>query len=312
VREVEVPEPRDGEVLLRVRAAGVNPVDWHVVRGEPSLLRVLNGIHRPRDGDVGIDAAGVVDAVGPGIDDFQPGDEVLGHGNGSFAEFTRAKATRLTSKPRTMTFEQAASLPVAGGTALHALVTHGHLEDGQRVLIIGAAGGVGSFAVQIAKALGGEVTGVCSTPNVDFVRTLGADHVVDYTSDDITTRPERYELVVRIAGDSSLSSLRRLLTPHGTLVLAGGGAGRDGSGGMRAALRELVRSRLLTRLTDQTVKIFLSTNNREHLETLVRFAERGELTPRVERTYPLEQAAAALTEIESGHARGKLVITVSG
>jgi NADPH:quinone reductase-like Zn-dependent oxidoreductase len=310
VREVDVPEPRRGEVLVRVRAAGVNPVDWHLVRGEPLLLRLMNGVRRPKEGDVGFDAAGVVEALGPGVDDLAPGDEVFGQGNGSFAELTRARATRLARKPETMTFTQAASLPIAGGTALHALVTHGRLRTGQRVLILGAGGGVGSFAVQIAKALGAEVTAVCSGEKAEFVRGLGADHVVDYAREDVTKRPERYDLVVQLAGDHSLSALRRLLTPRGRLTLAGSGAGRDGKGFVLAGLRTLVLSRLLTRFTRQTVKMFLSSTGREQLELLAGFVERGQIVPPVERTYRLETASSALAEIESGHARGKIVLTI--
>lgn len=311
VREVDAPTPGEGEVLVRVRAAGVNPLDWHLVRGEPFPIRMMNGIRRPKDGDVGLDCAGVVESVGEGASDFAPGDEVFGYGNGSFAELTRAKTTRLARKPERLTFEQAASLPVAGGTALHALVTHGRVEPGQRVLIIGAGGGVGSFAVQIAKALGAEVTGVCSGAKVDFVRALGADDVVDYTRESVTKRPERYELVVQLAGDYPLSALRRLLVPRGTLVLAGSGAGRDG-GGLFSALTGFVQARLLTRFTDHTIKTFLSRTAREHLETLAGFVERAQLTPRIEHAYPLEQAAVALTNIESGHAQGKFVISVLG
>lgn len=310
VREVEAPTPREGEVLVRVRAAGANPVEWHLVRGEPFLIRMMNGLRRPKDGDVGFDVAGVVEEIGPGVTDLRPGDEVFGHGNGSFAELTRAKSARLTRKPERLSFEQAASVPVAGGTAFHALVTHGRVEAGERVLIVGAGGGVGSFAVQLAKALGAEVTAVCSGAKADYVRTLGADHVVDYGREDVTKLPERYDVVIQLAGDHSLFALRRLLSPHGRLVLAGSGAGRDGTGFMLGALRAFVLSLLLTRFTDRTVKMFMSSTSREHLETLVEFVERGELTPSVEHAYPLEQAADALTEIESGHARGKLVVAV--
>lgn len=310
VREVEAPTPREGEVLVRVRAAGANPVEWHLVRGEPFLIRMMNGLRRPKDGDVGFDVAGVVEEIGPGVTDLRPGDEVFGHGNGSFAELTRAKSARLTRKPERLSFEQAASVPVAGGTAFHALVTHGRVEAGERVLIVGAGGGVGSFAVQLAKALGAEVTAVCSGAKADYVRTLGADHVVDYGREDVTKLPERYDVVIQLAGDHSLFALRRLLSPHGRLVLAGSGAGRDGTGFMLGALRAFVLSLLLTRFTDRTVKMFMSSTSREHLETLVEFVERGELTPSVEHAFPLEQAADALTEIESGHARGKLVVAV--
>jgi NADPH:quinone reductase-like Zn-dependent oxidoreductase len=309
VREVEAPTPGEGEVLVRVRAAGANPVEWHLVRGEPFLIGLMNGLRRPKDGDVGFDVAGVVEAIGPGVTDFALGDAVFGHGNGSFAELTRAKTSRLR-KPEVLTFEQAASVPVTGGTALHALVTHGRVEAGERVLIVGAGGGVGSFAVQLAKALGAEVTGVCGGEKADYVRSLGADHVVDYTREDVTTLPERYEVVIQFAGGDSLLALRRLLSPHGRLVLAGSGAGRDGTGFLMGALRGLLLSLLLTRFTNRGVKLFMSNTSRGHLETLVGFVERGELTPSVERAYPLEHAADALTEIESGHARGKLVLTV--
>ena len=310
VREVEAPTPREGEVLVRVRAAGANPVEWHLVRGEPFLIRLMNGLRRPKDGDVGFDVAGVVEEIGPGVTDFRPGDEVFGHGSGSFAELTRARSSRLARKPERLSFEQAASVSVAGGTAFHALVTHGKVEAGERVLIVGAGGGVGSFAVQLAKALGAEVTAVCSGEKTDYVRALGADRVVDYTREDVTALPERYDVVIQLAGDHSLFALRRLLSPHGRLVLAGSGTGRDGTGFVLGALRGFVLSLLFTRLTDRAVKMFVSSTSREHLETLVGFVERGELTPSVEHAYPLEQAADALTEIESGHARGKLVVAV--
>jgi NADPH:quinone reductase-like Zn-dependent oxidoreductase len=310
VREVEAPTPREGEVLVRVRAAGANPVEWHLVRGEPFLIRLMNGLRRPKDGDVGFDVAGVVEEIGPGVTDFRPGDEVFGHGSGSFAELTRARSSRLARRPERLSFEQAASVPVAGGTAFHALVTHGKVEAGERVLIVGAGGGVGSFAVQLAKALGAEVTAVCSGEKTDYVRALGADRVVDYTREDVTTLPERYDVVIQLAGDHSLFALRRLLSPHGRLVLAGSGAGRDGTGFVLGALRGFVLSRLFSRFTDRAVKMFVSSTSREHLEALVGFVERGELTPSVEHAYPLEQAADALTEIESGHARGKLVVAV--
>jgi NADPH:quinone reductase-like Zn-dependent oxidoreductase len=311
VREVEAPTPREGEVLVRVRAAGVNPVEWHLVRGEPFPIRMMSGLRCPKDGDVGFDVAGVVEAIGEGVTDLAPGDEVFGRGNGSFAELARAASSRLARKPEWLTFEQAASVPIAGETALNALITHGRVEAGERVLIVGAGGGVGSFAVQLAKALGAEVTGVCSGAKADFVRSLGADEVVDYTRADVTTLPAQYDLVVQLAGDHSLFALRRLLAPHGRLVLAGGGAGREEPGGTLSMLGSFVLSRLLTRFTDRPVKMFVSGTTREHLETLLGFMERGELTPTVEHAYPLEQAADALTEIESGHARGKLVVAVT-
>jgi NADPH:quinone reductase-like Zn-dependent oxidoreductase len=255
---------------------------------------------------VGGDAAGIVEAVGPGADGLAVGDEVFGVALGSFAELARAKAARLAPKPASLSFEQAAALPVAGCTALQALRDHGELASGQSVLIIGAAGGVGSLAVQIAKADGAVVTGVCSAANLDFVRSLGADRVVDYTREDITAQADRYDLVVQLAGAAPLKALRRLLAPGGTVVLAGSGTGREGGGGALGPLTRMARAKV----TRERVRTFIAKIRREDLVTLASLAASGGLTPPITQTFPLADAAAALTQIESGHTRGKLVIAI--
>jgi NADPH:quinone reductase-like Zn-dependent oxidoreductase len=307
VEEVEAPDPGEGEVLLRVHAASANPVEWHLVRGEPFLLRLIAGLRRPKDSKVGGDVAGVVEAVGAGVTGLAPGDAVFGTADGSFAELACAKIERLVRKPQAVTFEQAASIPVAGCTALQALRDHGRLQPDQHVLVIGAAGGVGSFAVQIAKAFGADVTGVCSTAHVDFVRALGADTVVDYTREEPS---DRYDLVLQVAGDASVARLRRLLTEQGTLVLVGIGTGRDGKGGLLGPLGRMLTARLVSRRHGRRVATFIAKIRAPDLEALAALAADGRIHPAVERTYPLEHAAAALTEIEGGHTRGKLVLAI--
>jgi NADPH:quinone reductase-like Zn-dependent oxidoreductase len=309
LEKVDAPEPGEGEVLLRVRAASANPVEWHLVRGEPFFVRLMTGLRGPKDSGVGGDAAGVVEAVGAAVTGLAPGDAVFGTADGSFAELACAKVGRLARTPQAMTFEQAASIPVAGCTALQALRDHGRLRPAQHVLVIGAAGGVGSFAVQIAKALGAEVTGVCSTTHLDFVRALGADAVVDYTREEPSGR---YDLVLQVAGDASVAQLRRLLTAQGTLVIVGVGTGRDGKAGVLGPLPRMLIARTASRKNGQRVAAFIAKIRTPDLEALASLAEDGQLRPAVERTYPLEQAAAALTEIESGHTRGKLVLTIPG
>jgi NADPH:quinone reductase-like Zn-dependent oxidoreductase len=305
LEDVDRPVPGDGEVVLRVRAASANPADWHLVRGEPFLIRLIAGLRRPRDPGVGGDVAGTVEAVGPGVDALAAGDEVFGVAIGSFAELARAKAERLAPKPAGLSFEQAAALPIAGCTALQALRDHGELKSGQQVLIVGAAGGVGSLAVQIAKAEGATVTGVCSTANRDFVRSLGAERVVDYTHEDVTAQPERYDLVVQLAGTTPLKALRGLVAPGGRIVVAGGGTGRDG-GGVLGPLTRMARAKV----TRERVRTFIAKIRRDDLATLAALVVSGAVTPPVTRTYELADAAEALTHIEAGHTRGKLVITV--
>jgi NADPH:quinone reductase-like Zn-dependent oxidoreductase len=307
LEEVEAPEPSEGEVLVRVCAASANPLDWHLVRGEPFLVRLIAGIRRPKDAKVGADVAGVVETVGAGVTEFAPGDAVFGTADGSFAELACARVERLARKPQATTFEEAASIPVAGCTALQALRDHGRLQPAQHVLVIGAAGGVGSFAVQIAKALDAHVTAVCSTAHLDFVRALGADTLVDYTKEEPSGR---YDLVVQIAGDDSVAQLRRLLTAQGTLVVVGGGTGRPRKAGVLGPLTRMLVARAVSRKNGRRVATFIAKVRTQDLEALAALAEDGQIRPAVERTYPLEQAAAALTEIESGHTSGKLVLAI--
>lgn len=307
IEEVDAPDPAEGEVLLRVHAASANPVEWHLVRGEPLLVRLIAGLRRPKNSKVGGDVAGVVEAVGAGVTGLAPGDAVFGTADGSFAELACANVERLARKPKTITFEEAASIPVAGCTALQALRDHGRLRPAQHVLVIGAAGGVGSFAVQIAKANGADVTGVCSTTHLDFVRTLGADTVVDYTREEISGR---YDLVVRVAGDASVPQLRRLLTAQGALVIVGSGTGRDGKSGALGPLTRMLIARIASRRHSRRVATFIAKVRTPDLEALARLAADGQMRPAVGRTYSLDQAAVALTEIESGHTRGKLVLAI--
>jgi NADPH:quinone reductase-like Zn-dependent oxidoreductase len=307
LEEVDAPEPGEGEVLVRVHAASANPVEWHLVRGEPFLVRLMAGLRRPKDAKVGGDAAGVIEAVGAGVTGLAPGDAVFGSADGSYAELACASAERLARKPEALTFEEAASIPVAGCTALQALRDHGRLQASQRVLVIGAAGGVGSFAVQIAKAFGADVTGVCSTAHVEFVRALGADRVVDYTRQE----PDgRYDVVLQLAGYASVRQLRRLVTEQGTIVVAGTGIGRDGKSSVLGPVTRMLIARVASRKNGPRVATFIAKIRTPDLEALATLAESGQLRPAVERTYPLEQVAAAVGEIESGHTGGKLVISI--
>jgi NADPH:quinone reductase-like Zn-dependent oxidoreductase len=311
LRELDRPTVDGHGVLVRVRAASVNPVDWHLMRGEPYLVRLTDGFRRPKRPVPGVDLAGHVEVVGENVKNFQPGDEVLGTRGGSFAEYVAVPEDNLVAKPAGLAFEQAAAIPVAGCTALEALRDRGRLQLGQRVLINGAAGGVGTFAVQLAKAFGGQVTGVCSTRNVEMVRSIGADHVVDYTVEDFTRSGQRYDLMLHVAGNRSLSDLRRAITPKGTLVLVGAGTGRqEGGGGLLGpgalALAALVESRFV----GQRLIPFLAKVRNDDLVALKELVEAGKVMPVVGRTYPLSEAPEAIRYLESGHARGKTVITV--
>jgi NADPH:quinone reductase-like Zn-dependent oxidoreductase len=302
LRTVETPPPGEGEVRVRVHAASVNPADWHLIRGEPLLVRLIAGLRAPKDPRVGGDFAGAVEAVGRGVSSFAVGEPVFGVARGSFGDVAVASADRIAAKPERLTFEQAACLPIAGCTALQALRDHAKVDAGDRVLVIGAAGGVGSLAVQIATARGAQVTGVCSTSNLDFVRSLGAD-VVDYTRDQPTGT---YDVIIQLAGDSSLRHLRTLLEPHGTLVIVGSGVGRDAKSGVFGPLVRIAKARLVSQRNGRRVRTFIAKIRRPDLDTLG-----GLVSPYVSRTYPLEQTAAALAEIESGHVRGKLAIVIN-
>ena len=302
--EVDKPALDDDGILVRVRAASVNPYDWHMMRGLPYLVRLDGGLRRPKRSVRGVDMAGEVEAVGKNVTRVRPGDEIFGWGRyGALAEYERPGEKSCVPKPTGLSFEQAAAIPTAGCTALQALRDKGQLQPGQSVLINGAAGGVGTFAVQIAKALGGEVTGVCSTRNVDLVRSLGADRVVDYTADDFT-RGGEYDLIVDLVGNRSLRHLRRALTPKGTIVFVGGGGGRL-LGPMALPLRGLA----LSRFVSQRLVLLLAALRREDLVVLTELIEAGKLVPVIDRTFQLSEAPEAIRYLEAGHARGKVVVT---
>jgi NADPH:quinone reductase-like Zn-dependent oxidoreductase len=304
--EIDKPALADDGVLVRVRAASVNPYDWHFMRGLPYLARPMLGLRKPKKSVPGADLAGQVEAVGKDVTQFRPGDEVFGAGwSGSLAEYACGGENDFAPKPAELTFEQAAAIPMAGCTALQSLRDWGQLQPGQKVLINGAAGGVGTFAVQIAKALGGEVTGVCSTKNIDFVRSLGADHVVDYTREDFARSGRLYDLIIDLVSNRSLPDLRRALAPEGALVLCGGGGGRL-LGPVPLILRALVRSRFVSqRMLTSTARI-----HKEDLVALTELIEAGKVTLVIDRTFSLSEAPEAIRYLETGHARGKVVVTV--
>jgi NADPH:quinone reductase-like Zn-dependent oxidoreductase len=307
LRDIDKPVVGDDEVLVRVHAAGVDQGVWHVMAGLPYPIRLAGyGLRAPKTPVAGADVAGVVEAIGNDVTAFKPGDEVFGIAKGAYAEYTRAPEDKLAAKPANLTFEQAAVVAVSGLPALQALRDHGKVRPGQRVLIIGASGGVGTYAVQLAKAFGAEVTGVCSTAKVDMVRSIGADHVIDYTHDDFAEGQQRYQLILDIGGNASLSRLRRALTPKGTLVIVGGETGGRWLGGTDRQLRAL----LLSRFVGQKLHTFVSRENREDMIVLKDLIEAGKITPVIDRTYPLSEAPEAIRYMREGKARGKVVITV--
>ncbi|ANZ41667.1 NADPH:quinone reductase [Lentzea guizhouensis] len=312
LRDVEPPAATGDEVLVRVRAASVNAYDWHMMRGDPYLARLTGiGFAGPRRKIRGRDFAGTVEAVGRDVRRFRPGDEVygdLGAADGAFAEYVCVSEDLVETKPATLTFEQAAAVPLAGLTALTALRDAGKLQPGQRVLVNGASGGVGTFAVQIAKSTGAEVTGVCSTRNVDLVASIGADHIVDYTAADFTRSGTRYDLVLDLVGNHSLTALRRALAPGGTIVLSGGGVFTGGS--LVGPMSLLVRARLQAPFVRDRLVVLTTAPDREVLAALRDLAESGAFTPVVDRVYPLAEVPAALRYVETEHARAKVVITV--
>jgi NADPH:quinone reductase-like Zn-dependent oxidoreductase len=305
LREVEKPAPKEGEVLVRVQAAAVHAGDTFGVRGSPFVVRSATGLRKPKYGP-GYDLAGEVEAVGGGVSQFAPGDAVFGAATGTCAEYVCVKQDKLAPKPAPLTSEEAAALPTSGLAALHGLRRAGEVKAGQQVLIIGASGGVGSFAVQIAKADGAEVTGVCSTPHVELVRSLGADHVIDYTQEDFTQGGPRYDLILDNVENRSLADCRRALKPNGTLVL-NSGSGAAGLGLMWRLLKPL----LLSPFSRQNLRRYLSLPKQEDLLVLKDLAEAGKLRPAIDRTYPLAETAAALSYLESRHAQGKVVIAVA-
>jgi len=306
---VEKPAVGDSDVLVKVQAASLNPLDWHYMRGTPYLMRLGAGFGRPKDPRLGVDFAGTVEAVGKSVTRFKPGDEVFGGRTGAVAEYVSVPQDRaLVPKPPNVTFEQAAAVAVAGVTALQGLRDKGHLKPGQKVLINGASGGVGTFAVQIAKAFGAEVTGVCSTRNVELVRSIGADHVVDYTKEDFTRGGQRYDLILDNVGNHPLSDYRRILTPKGTAVIVGGGGPNDGS--WIGPLVTPIKAVLYSPFVSQTFTMFLAELTQADLTALSDLMQAGKVTPVIDRRYPLSETPAAIRYLEAGHARGKVVITL--
>ena len=311
--EIEKPVPKDNEVLIKVRAASVNPLDWRFMKGEPRLLRLFSGLGKPKKlGRPGVDVAGEIEAVGSTVTQFTPGDKVFGSCDGAFAEYACAAASKLVMKPDDLTFEQAASLNIAGLTALQGLRDKGKIKPGSRVLINGAAGGVGTFAVQIAKSFGAHVTGVCSTRNVEMVRSIGADEVIDYTQHDFTTSDlnsnQRYDLILECVGNHSFSACKRVLSPDGRFV----GVGAPHEVSMMALLVPLIKDPLVSVFGSQKALMFIAKSSQADLTLLGKLIASGKLKPVMERRYPLNEAAAAVRHVEEGHARGKVVITVNG
>jgi NADPH:quinone reductase-like Zn-dependent oxidoreductase len=306
--EVDMPVPKDDEVLLRVHAAGVEPGVWHLMTGMPYLVRLLGyGLRRPKVRVRGRDVAGRVEAVGKDVTGFRPGDEVFGICEGSFAEYACARADKLVPKPANLTFEQAAVVPISALTALQGVRDRGQVRPGQRVLVIGAAGGVGSFAVQLAKAFGAEVTGVCSTTKADLVRSIGADQVIDYTREDFADGTRHWDLILDTAGNRPLSQLQRALTPKGTLVLVGGEGGGRWLGGFE---RQLFWAPMRSPFVGQKLRSLASKERKEDLQTLRELIEAGKVTPVIDRTYPLAEAPEAIRYLAQGHPRGKVAVTV--
>ena len=308
--EIDKPEPGDDEVLVRVHAASVNPADWHFLRGTPYIARLQLGLRKPKDRVLGCDVAGRVEAVGKDVTMFRPGDEVFGspfmHGLGAFAEYVCVPEDLLAPKPATLSFDHAAAVPLAASTALQGLRDHGRIEPGHKVLIIGASGGVGTFAVQIAKSFDAEVTGVCSTRNVDMVRSLGADHIIDYTKEDFTQSGQQYDLIFQLAGTRSPSECRSALTSNGTLVISSG----ESEGRWIGPVDRVIKALVLSPFVSQKLATFTVKPNREDLQLLKQFIEDGTLTLVIDRTYRLAQVPEAIRYLEEGRARGKVVITV--
>src|ERR671913_446257 len=307
LRDIDIPEIADDEVLVHVHAAGVGRDVWHVMTGLPYPIRLAGyGLRAPNNPVIGSDMAGVVEAVGKKVSRFKPGDEVFGIGKGSYAEYVCAREDKLAPKPANLTFEQAAVLAIMGATALQALRDHGKVRQGQEVLVIGASGGVGTFAVQIAKAFGAQVTGVCSTQKVEMVRSIGADHVIDYTQEDFAEGDQRYDVILDIGGNSTFARLRRALASPGTLLLVGGEGGGRRLGGTDRQLRAM----MLSPFVSQKLGTFINKENHEDMIVLKELIESGKITPVIDRTYPLAEVPEAIRYLEEGHARGKVVISV--
>jgi NADPH:quinone reductase-like Zn-dependent oxidoreductase len=305
LQDVDKPEVNDDSVLVRVRAASVNAYDWHVMRGLPYIVRISEGLRGPKTSVAGVDVAGQVEAVGKDVTQFQPGDEVFGERAGALAEYVCGREHNFALKPTNLTFEEAAAVPMAGFTALQALRDKGHVQPGQRVLINGAAGGVGTFAVQIAKAFGANVTGVCSSGNVDLVRSIGADQVIDYTREDFTRSGQRYDLILDVAANRSLSDCRRVLDSNGILVVIGAPDGR-----WLAPIARVLTAVLISRFGSKKMLTLLAKFSNADLVVLKEMIEAGRITPVIDRTYALSEAPEAIRYLETKHAHAKVVISV--
>ena len=306
LEDVETPQPDDDQVLVRVRAASVNALDWHALRGLPYLVRAVDGLRRPRDGGLGCDVAGVVESVGAAVTRFRPGDEVFGMTIRSFADHAAVREAGLVPKPANLSFEEAAAIPVAGTTALQGLRNKGRIREGSRVLVNGAGGGVGSFAVQIAKAFGAHVTAVTHPDTIELARSIGADEVVDYTVTDFTRQGIRYDLIFDAGGNRSFRDCARAMTPDGVLVICGAPKGN-----WLAPILRPTMGALRSRVGSRTYAPFLSHRETDDLQALRELAEAGKLRPVIERTYSLAEVPEAMRRIETGRVRGKLVVTVS-
>jgi NADPH:quinone reductase-like Zn-dependent oxidoreductase len=306
IRDIEKPVPKDDEVLVKIRTASVNPLDWHFMRGEPYVVRAMSGLTKPKITRLGVDVAGLVEAVGRTVTQFKPGDEVFGACRGAFAEYGCTPESSLTIKPRNLTFEQAGTVSVAGRTALQGLRDKGQIQAGQKALVNGAAGGVGTFVVQIAKSFGADVTGVCSTRNLDMVRSIGADRVIDYTQEDFAKSGQRYDIFFDCFANHSLFACRRVLNSKGIYIAVGGPSGPW----MIGLLGRVVAGPLLSVLTSQKFVTFMAKSSKEDLRILGELMEAGKVTPVIDRRYRLSEVPEAIRYLEQGHARGKVVITV--
>jgi NADPH:quinone reductase-like Zn-dependent oxidoreductase len=306
LESIEKPAPADNEVLVKIKAAAVNPLDWHYMRGSPYIMRLGTGLGAPDETRLGVDFAGTVEAVGKSVKQFKPGDDVFGGRTGAFAEYVTITVDRaLALKPANVSFEQAASVPIAAITALQALRDKGQLKPGQKVLINGASGGVGTFAVQIARAIGAEVTGVCSARNAEMVRSIGADHVIDYKQENYTENGQHYDLIVDMVGNHSLSDNRRVLTPEGVFVIVGGGKGN-----WLGPLMGPIKASIYSPFVSQEFSLLLAQMRKDDLKTLADLMETGQVVPVIDRRYSLSEVPAAIRYSEEGHARGKIIINL--
>jgi len=305
--DVEKPAPKDDEVLIKVRAASVNPLDWRLMKGKPRALRIVPRLLKMPIGRPGVDVAGEVETVGSKVTQFKPGDQVFGGCGGAFAEYATTREKSIVTKPDSITFEQAASVNVAGLTALQGLRDKGKLQTGQKVLVNGAAGGVGTFAVQIAKSFGAEVTGVCSARNLEMVKSIGADTVIDYTKEDFTNLPQRYDLILDCVGNKSFSACRRVLNPNGKLVLVGGPHDPSMIGLLALPIKALASSMF----SDRKVVMFIAKSSQDDLTLLGELIATGKLEPVIDRCYSLNEVPDAVRHVEEGHARGKVIIDVA-